>query len=140
MKLKFAALVIATILLHSMAGCKSDPSRSIDAMIGKLNSPEMQEAERRTGLFTGSEASVSADSVIIVFNLKSGLSLADIDESKLPALEQSARTEFRDQAHSDTGFAQGMEAMAGKGMYFVLKWRDTDGNIVRIAIPAKEML
>jgi len=133
--LTLAALLVAA----SAESCTNKTDAQIASLVEALNSPAMQEAEKQTGLFTGSEASVDADSLIIMFNLEPELSLSGVDESQLPALKQSAMADFKMHTASDAAFAKGVDALAANNMELVLKWRDSTGRIVRIAIPAKEL-
>ena len=131
--------VLAALCIMMLGGCKDKQASAIDTMVDTLNSPAMQVAEKATGLFTGSNAKINGDSLIIVFEMKPELSLKNVDTRQLPVLQQSAVTEFRMHAASNAEFAEGLKALAESGMIMVLKWHDTDGHTVQIDVPAADL-
>lgn len=121
-----------------LAAC-SGHSGKVEMMVEELNSEQMQAAERQTGLFTGSEASLQGDTLRILFNLVPGLNLCGFQASQLPALRQSAVAEFRRKC-TDKKFREGVEALREENMVLALKWRDSENNEVVLTIPASEIL
>ena len=62
--------MLAALRIMMLGGCKDKHTSAIDTMVDTLNSPSMQAAEKATGLFTGSNAKINGDSLIIVFEMK----------------------------------------------------------------------
>lgn len=138
MKHSLLTLTAAAGLLFGAAACKSS-NKEVDALVNQLNSPAFRAAEMKTGLFTGSEAGVEADSLKITFTLVPSLNLSTVGPDRLPALKQSAVEEFRARL-SDPSVRAGLEAMQKEGMWLVMVWRDARGRSVSIPINPSEIL
>lgn len=134
-----AARIALVLLAVALFAACSGRSRAIGEMVDGLNSEQMQQAERQTGLFTGSEATVEGDTLSITFNLVGGLSLSGVAQSQLPALRESAVEEFRAKL-ADRKFSDGLRALRAEGMVMKLIWKDTAGHTVALAVNPSEVL
>lgn len=132
----FAAVAIVFVLMTSAC---SGRSGAIGRMVDELNSERMQTAERQTGLFSGSVAKVHGDTLQITFNLVDGLSIGGFNQAQLPALRQSAVSEFRAKA-ADKAFAQGLKALDEENMVIKLVWRDESGLEVSLAVDPADVV
>lgn len=131
--------IAAISLLAAMLMSCNGNSRKVNRLVSELNSEAMQQAERATGLFTGSEAKLCGDTILLTLNLVEGLSLAGADVRQIPVLRQSAVAEFRDKM-SDENVAEGLEAMKAEGKVLKIRWLDSDGVSVEIVIDPAEIV
>ena len=138
-ELKSGIGIVVTATLATMAiGC-SGSSHQIIRMVDRLNSESMQDAERQTGLFTGSEAKIEGDTIVLSLHLVEELSLIGADMSQLPMLHQSAVDEFRAKM-GDSEIAEGMNAMQAEGKVLKMQWIDSSGRSVEVVIDPSEVV
>lgn len=129
----------ATLLLCLAAMSCNSRSQAIDRMVDELNSAQFRAAEAQTGLFTDSQAKAEGDTLSITFFCRPHLSLAGVDDTQLPQLQESAVAEFR--ANLANGrLKDGLEALRDNHMWLLLIWQDTHGHQIRLPLSPAEIL
>lgn len=131
-------VVFAMACTMAIAGCKQR-SDTVSKMVDELNSEQMQQAERQTGLFSGSKANIEGDTLMLTFYMVDGLSLETFDEASLPVLRQSAIDDFRIKA-KESSMHNGLQELAKESMLIKMTWRDTSGRAVSVVVNPKEAL
>lgn len=130
--------VFAIACMVFFIGC-TQRSDAVSKMVDELNSEKMQQAERQTGLFSGSKANIDEDTLMLTFYMVDGLSLETFDEASLPVLRQSAIDDFRKKA-KESSMHNGLQELAKESMLIKMTWRDTSGRDVSVVVDPKEAL
>lgn len=136
-----ALFAIATTIVFATAtltACSSKPE-AIDRIVKELNSPQFKAREIETGLFTGSEAKIEGDTLMLTLFCRPALDLTAIPPDKLPELRESALKEFRAYL-AERNFKEGIEAMRDNSMVMLLQWVAADGKNVKIELRPADIL
>ena len=142
MKKNLFALMMAVmaIMAFSLTSCSSGADAKVNEFVKQLNSDTFKEQAVASKVFTDTDAKVEGNDLILTFKTIPGLSFKGADQSVLDTQKAAMVAQFKTALGTDKIFREGFEGMKEKGMTFVMKFEDTQGESVAINITPAEVL
>lgn len=134
-----SAILLATAVAAGFSGCGHSNTKAIDNLVTELNSSEFRAREVHTGLFTDSQTAIDGSELVITLLCREGIDLTTVDHAQIPALRQSAITDFKAQL-ANQRFKEGMEALRDNDMTLKLRWKDVAGETIDLSFKPDEIL
>ncbi|MDE6360676.1 MAG: hypothetical protein K2L39_05585 [Muribaculaceae bacterium] len=125
-------------MLVSCSGSEADAK--VDTFVGQLNSDTFKEQTVKSGIFTGAEAKVEDDAVVLTFQTIPGLSFKNATQALMDVQKEAMLGQFKQALPADKVFREGFEGMRDKSMTFRMVFLDTNGDTASIDILPSEVL
>lgn len=124
--------------LTSCTGGNADTK--VNTLVDVLNSKDFQETTLKSGVFTGVDAKVEDNAVVLTFKTIPGLTFKNATATIIDAQKTAMIAQFKQAVPVDKVFRDGFEGMKEKEMTFRMVFLDINGDTASIDIAPSEVL
>ena len=143
----FPALMALVVSISLLAGSSlltscsdSAADAKVNTFVEQLNSDAFKEQTVKSGIFTGADAKIEDNAVVLTFNTIPGLNFKNATKELMDAQKTAMLQQFKQALPADKVFREGFEGMKEKDMTFRMVFLDTNGDTASIEIAPSEVL